>query len=183
MQALAASTVMERLTLLINHVLGAEPVAMQRLRPHAGAGIRIRLEGWPALLPAVPALAFCVTPAGLLEWLGEDAPADAELRVAIDARNPALALWRSLAGTRPQVEVAGDAGFAADVNWLFDNLRWDVQDDLAKIVGPAAARELGRAAAGIAAGMRRLGGLAARAQGGMASQPRSHAAPAEPTRQ
>jgi len=40
------------------------------------------MQGWPALLPPPPALAFRVTPAGLLEWCGgEQAPADADLRV------------------------------------------------------------------------------------------------------
>ena len=62
-----------------------------------------------------------------------------------------------------------DAGFATDVNWLFDNLRWDVQDDLARIVGAGPAREITRLGRAIAAALREsvraLGGLAARARG------------------
>ena len=49
---------------------------------------------------------------------------------------------------------SGDAALATDLNWLFDNLRWDVQDDLARIVGQAPARELARVGAGVAAGLR-----------------------------
>ena len=147
LQALAAPAVMQRLTLLINHVLASEPAATHRLKSHAGRRIALELAGWPALLPAVPGLEFLVTPAGLLEWCGADpapiGPA-ADLQVTVDASNPALALVQGLGGRRPRIEVAGDALFAADVNWLFENLRWDVQDDLARLVGQAPARELAR---------------------------------------
>lgn len=175
LQNLAGSAVMERGTLLINHVIASEPVAMQRLREHTGRSIRLHFDAWPALLPALPALAFVVTPAGLVEWCPE-APADgADLRVAIDASNPALAMVQAMAGERPRVDVAGDATFAADVNWLFDNLRWDVQDDLARIVGDAPAREIARIGRGVAAGMRQaarvVGSLAARARDPQAGSP------------
>ncbi len=144
----------ERLTLLVNHILGSEPIATKRLQAHTGRSIRLSFEGWPGLLPPLPATAFRVTPAGLIEWCGAEPPTGPDLRVRIDASNPVLAAAQALAGTRPKVEVAGDAAFATDLNWLFDNLRWDVQDDLARIVGQAPAREIARVGSGIAAGMR-----------------------------
>ncbi len=166
LNSLLGQAAIERLTLLANHVLGSEPVATQRMRAHAGRVIRLQFEGWPALLPPLPATAFRVTPAGLLEWIGDGAPAEPDLRVSIDASNPALAMAQALGGTRHKVDVAGDATLATDLNWLFDNLRWDVQDDLARIVGQAPAREIARVAGGIATGMREaaktLSGLAAR---------------------
>ena len=150
--------VMERATLWLNHVLASEPVATQRLRPHAGRTIRLRLVGWPALLPPPPPAAFRVTPAGLFEWCGEEAAeaVNAELTVSVDASNPALSLAQALTGERPKVDVSGDAAFAADLNWLADNLRWDYEDDLARVVGPAPARELARLASGAANGLREL---------------------------
>ena len=154
LNSLLGDAAIERLTLLVNHVLASESVATQRLRVHAGRCIQLRFEAWPSLLPPLPATTFRVTPAGLVEWCGADAPADPDLRVGIDASNPALAMAQALAGTRPKVDVAGDAAFATDLNWLFDNLRWDMQDDLARVVGPAPAREIARVAGGIAAGMR-----------------------------
>lgn len=170
LQSLASAAVMERLTLLLNHVIAAEPAAQQRLLLHAGRSVEIRFEGWPSLLPPLPATAFRVSAAGLLEWYGAEAPAAPELRVAVDASNPALALARTLTGERPRVEIAGDAQFATDVNWLFANLRWDVQDDLARLVGDGPARELGRLGQGIAAGLREavrtIGGVASRLRGG-----------------
>ena len=163
---LLGQAVVERLTLLVNHVLSSEPVATQRMRAHAGRVIGLQFEGWPAPLPPLPATAFRVTKAGLLEWCGAEVPTEPDLRVSIDASNPALAMAQAFGGTRPQVDVAGDAAFATDLNWLFDNLRWDVQDDLARIVGQAPAREIARVAGGIAAGMREaakaVSGLVAR---------------------
>ncbi len=154
LQQLVGTAVMERLTLLLNHVIAAEPIATQRLRPHAGRCIRFHLQGWPSLLPTPPALVFGVTPAGLVEWLAEQAPAEADLTVTIDAANPARSIVQGLAGRRPPVEIAGDAGFATDVSWLMDNLRWDLQDDLARLVGQGPAGELGRLARAAASGLR-----------------------------
>ena len=64
--------------------------------------------------------------------------------MAIDAANPALAFARFIVGERPQLRVEGDAAFATEVNWLIENLRWEVQDDLARLVGDAPAREIAR---------------------------------------
>ena len=162
---LLGNAAIERATLLANHILESEPVATQRLRAHAGRCIQLHFEGWPTVLPPLPTMAFRVTPAGLVEWCGAETLPEADLRVGIDASNPALAMAQALTGERPKVEVAGDAAFAADLNWLFDNLRWDVQDDLARVLGHTPAREIARLGAGVAAGLREavrtLGGLAA----------------------
>ena len=50
LQALAERAVMERVTLLLNHVIGAEPVAVARLRPHAGSSVQVEFAGWLTLL-------------------------------------------------------------------------------------------------------------------------------------
>jgi ubiquinone biosynthesis protein UbiJ len=175
LNSLLGRAAIERLTLIVNHVLASEPVAMQRLQPHAGRCIQLRFDGWPALLPPLPPTAFRVTPAGLVEWCEDELPAAPDLRVGIDASNPALAMAQALAGTRPKVEVSGDAAFATDLNWLFDNLRWDVQDDLARVVGQAPAREIARVAGGIATGLREavrtLSGLVTRGRDASAGPP------------
>ena len=201
LHTLVGQAAIERVTLLINHVLGSEPMATQRLRAHAGRSLQLQVDGWPGLLPPLPVIAFRVTRAGLVEWCGAAPPADPDLRVRIDASNPAAAMAQALAGTRPKVDVAGDAAFAADLNWLFDNLRWDVQDDLARLVGQAPAREIARVAGGVAAGVREavrsVSGLLARgreapvhgdASAGQpgreaAAEPQGQQAAAEPPRQ
>jgi ubiquinone biosynthesis protein UbiJ len=172
LQTLAGSAVMERATLLLNHVLSSEAVATERLRAHAGRCIRFHFEGWPSMLPAWPSASFRVTPAGLLEWLRDDADLDAEagLQVAMDASNPARLALMALAGERPSITVAGDATLASDVNWLFDNLRWDLVDDLEQLVGPAAAHQLGTLGQAVAAAVKRgaqtLAGLSRSGAGG-----------------
>ncbi len=168
-KTLAERSVMERVVLLVNHVISAEPAAVDRLRPHAGRSVRFELGDWPKLLPSLGPFVFRVSPAGLLEWLPEGDAVAADLRVAIAAGNPALALTRLVAGERPAITVSGDAAFASDLDWLIDNLRWELQDDLAKIVGDAPARQLGKVGGWIAGAMREgakmLRDLAARTPG------------------
>lgn len=144
---------------MVNHLLAAEPAAVQRLLPHSGKCVRVELTDWPSLLPVPPVVAFRVTPAGLLEQ-GDDSasaadPAVAELQLRIAAANPALLMLRLAAGERPAVEVQGDAQFAADVNWLAENLRWDLEGDMARVVGPLPARQLAALGSALAAGLRR----------------------------
>ena len=173
-QTLVGTAIAERATLLINHVLASEPAAARRLRPHAGRCIQWTITAWPRPLPPRPALAFRVTPAALVEWCGADMPTDADLSVSVDASNPAMTLAKALVGERAPLEIAGDAAFATDVNWLFDNLRWDVQDDLARIVGPVPAREVARLAGSVAVGLREavrtMGKLVARRGGAPAGR-------------
>ena len=173
--SLVSGAAVERATLVINHVLAGEPMAMQRLKPHVGRCVRLQFEGWPGVLPPLPSIAFRVTPAGLLEWCGPELRAEADLRVSIDASNPALAMVQAMTGQRPKIEVAGDAAFATDLNWLFDNLRWDIQDDLARIVGQVPARELTRLGGGIAQALRSsvqmLGALVRRGRDDATGQP------------
>ena len=166
LNSLLGQAAVERTTLLANHVLGIEPIAMQRLKQHAGRSIQLHFQGWPPLLPPLPTTTFRVTNAGLLEWCDAEAPIEPDLRVDIDASNPALAMLQTVTGERPKVVVAGDAAFATDLNWLIDNLRWDVQDDLARLVGQGPAREVARIASGVAAGVRE----AARAVGGLVAR-------------
>ena len=150
-----APALMERLVLVVNHVLDAEPVATERLKAHVGRVIELRLSGWPALLPAPPRLAMRITPAGLLEWCGE-APgqAQADLRLGVEAGNPMLLMTRALSGDRPQVQVDGDAQLAGDVNWLLQNLRWDVAADLERVFGAGIAHQLHRMGSALARGLR-----------------------------
>lgn len=155
-----APAAMERLTLLINHVLGREPAAMERLKPHAGRVLRLHADGWPPLLPPWPTLAFRITPAGLVEWCGQDAPAAPDLQVRLDASNPALLVLGALSGRQPAVHVEGDARLAGDVNWLIENLRWDLADDLQRLLGPGPAQLLAQAGPAVQQALAQLAPLA-----------------------
>ncbi len=162
---LLAPPVLERLTLVLNHVLRAEPVAAARLVGHAGARVSLHLAGWPALLPPAPPLVWRITPAGLLEWCdlggsglaaGAEAAlvASSELRITLDASNPAALIARALVGERPAVQVEGDAALAADIGWLIENLRWDVAADLERLFGPVLAQQVHEVGRALARGLR-----------------------------
>ena len=153
LHSLVAPAFTQRLTLALNHVLGAESVATTRLQAHSGRVLRLQLNGWPALLPAPLPLSWRVTPAGLLDWTGAEALDSADLLVQIDASNPALLLARAVAGTAPAVQVEGDAQFAGDVNWLLQNLRWDMAADLERFFGPTVAPPLQRLGSALASAL------------------------------
>jgi ubiquinone biosynthesis protein UbiJ len=122
----------DRATLLANHVIAAEPEAQRRLQAHAGRCVAVRLDGLPGWLPALPVLAFVVTPAGLLEWQPDHARPD--LQLAADVTDAPEGLRRLLAGEAPRVTLDGDAALAADVGWLMQNLRWDLAADLERLL-------------------------------------------------
>ena len=152
LNALLAPALMDRLVLVVNHVLAAEPQAVQRLLPHNGRVLRLDLLQLPRLLPAPPPLAFVITPAGLVEWCRD--PVDADLRVRLEATNPAAMALKLMGGEMPPVVIEGDAQLAGDVDWLLKNLRWDVADDLHRLFGPAVAHELHRLGSGLARALR-----------------------------
>jgi ubiquinone biosynthesis protein UbiJ len=150
--ALFAPAIVERLVLLFNHVLSAEPPAMQRLMAHQGKVVRLEFAGWPRLLPALPMLSFRITPAGLIEWAAD--AASSELRVSVPADNPLGLAIGALGGARPPLDIEGDAQFAADIDWLARNLRWDAAGDLEQVFGPAVAHQLDRIGSLVAGGLR-----------------------------
>ena len=131
-----------RVVLMLNHVLMQEPQAMERLVRQSG---QVILARWRSFT-------FCVrvTPAGLLDLAGEGATPDLTLVLTEES---AFALAQTLiAGAKPPVRIEGDVQLAAEVNWLADNVRWDVEEDLSRIIGDApshmvmdAARKVGAA--------------------------------------
>jgi ubiquinone biosynthesis accessory factor UbiJ len=156
LQHTLAPAVAERLVLLLNHVLAAEPAATARLLPHRDRRIRFELVGWgdgptrllpTRFLPAPPPLEVRITPAGLLEACPPGLsmtglPAD--LEVQIDAADGPALLAALAAGRAPALRVQGDAALAAEVNWLVANLRWDAAADVERVLGPAAAAGFAR---------------------------------------
>ncbi len=124
-----------RLVLFLNHVLMSEPEAMARLSRQKGQ--RIELVWDRIQLQLTP------TPAGLLERGRFDG---FDLRLSVTEESP-VSLASALArGDKPKVRIEGDVQLAAEVNWLIDHVRWDAEEDLARLVGDAAAHTLAQAA-------------------------------------
>jgi ubiquinone biosynthesis protein UbiJ len=44
-----------------------------------------------------------------------------------------------LAGKPPPVKIEGDVQLAAELGWLAENLRWDAEEDLSRLIGDAPA--------------------------------------------
>lgn len=128
----------ERITLIANHLLASEPVAIERMQRHAGRTVCVQIN---ARLPfsgqgsLAPKLRWQVTAAGLLEQQSAEVEDAGGLTVDVDLQEPVSVLKRLLSGQRPSMSIQGDAGFATDMAWLIDNLRWDVEDDLARVIG------------------------------------------------
>lgn len=134
-----------RLVLFLNHVLMAEPQAQTRLASQQGRVLRLQ---WRHL-----SMQLAATPAGLWE-LAPTAEHDLRLSVADDSP---LVLARQLAsGSRPAVRIEGDSQFAAEVNWLVEHLRWDVEEDLARLLGDAPAHTLASVGRQLASGLRQF---------------------------
>jgi ubiquinone biosynthesis protein UbiJ len=142
--SLASAAVAERLVLLLNHVLSGEPQATQRMLPHLGRSVVLRLRTSVAPASKLPPLVMRITPAGMFERVEDESVDPPGLSVVVDGNDPRSAFIRLLSGRGPRVDIEGDAGFAADVSWLLDNLRWTPLDELSSLVGHAPAGELAR---------------------------------------
>ncbi|MDR2128999.1 MAG: hypothetical protein LBP52_08030 [Burkholderiaceae bacterium] len=124
-----------RLALLLNHVLMQEPEAQARLARQAGRVVRFQWRGL--------ALQLAATPAGLTELAPE---ARADLLLTVTQTGLVDLAREMLSGAKPSVRIEGDVQFAAEINWLIDNVRWDAEEDLARLLGDAPAHALSRAA-------------------------------------
>jgi ubiquinone biosynthesis protein UbiJ len=124
-----------RLVLFLNHVLMAEPEAMARLARQKGQRIVLVWERMQ--------LQLSPTPAGLLErgrFEGFD------LRLTVTEESPVLLASAWARGDKPKVRIEGDVQLAAEVNWLIDHVRWDAEEDLARLIGDAPAHTLAQVA-------------------------------------
>ena len=152
----AVDEVQRRIVLLLNHVLMQEAAATERLARQKG---RVVLFQWAPF-----SMCFLVTPAGLLDLAAPGATPHLSLILA-DAS--ALVIAQALLrGDKPAVRIEGDVQLAAEVNWLVDNVRWDLEEDLSRVIGDAPAHTLGEMARRTVEGLRRFAGAGMPAPGG-----------------
>jgi len=124
---------------LLNRLLAREDWARQRLARFAGEALELRA-------PPFPALRFAILPEGTVE-AGEGKPTLTMLL------KPELlpALARGEEHAMRAVDVEGNAKLAAEILLLARHLRWDVEEDLSRLVGDPAAHRLVGAARAFAA--------------------------------
>lgn len=115
----------------INHLLRANSWARERLQPHAGRVLRIDNPPFSTLM--------VVTAEGTFADAAAEAAPDVTVQVTpglmlrLAARDATV--WQDL-------RVEGDAEFAAALNHVARNLRWDVEEDLSRVVGDIAAHRI-----------------------------------------
>ena len=115
----------------LNHVLRSAPLAMERLRKHAGRTAEFRVG------PVT--LAFTVQTTGEVTAAVPGASRDLTVRIP-PFLLPRLAA-REEAALR-EVEMQGDMELAQEISFLARHLTWDIEEDLSKAVGDIAAHRL-----------------------------------------
>ncbi|MEN9842509.1 MAG: hypothetical protein RLZZ612_338 [Pseudomonadota bacterium] len=133
--------VQNRIVLLLNHVLMQEPEAQERVRRQQGKMARLVWGHFEMTLKA--------TPAGLLErpmTIGAVAALTPDLVVRLAQTALPDLLAAVSRGEKPAVTIEGDVQLAAEVAWLVDHLRWDMEEELARFLGDVPAYVLTKAA-------------------------------------
>lgn len=116
----------------LNHVLDQADWARLKLQPFAGRSVRIAMAPF--------ALSFTISGDGRLQ--GSDAtakPADLDIILPIDTP------LRALQGSERVMAVAqisGPADLADALSFVLGRLRWDIEEDLSKVVGDVAAHRI-----------------------------------------
>jgi ubiquinone biosynthesis protein UbiJ len=119
----------------INHLLAKEAWAREKLAKHAG---KAAVFDTGAL-----ALRLRVTADGFVEQAATEDEASVTIRIKLSDL-PAILNNREHAFS--YVKLEGDADFANTISQVAENVRWEAEEDLAKLVGDiAAVRIVGRA--------------------------------------
>ncbi|SFM07162.1 SCP2 domain-containing protein [Variovorax sp. OV329] len=150
--AWAIHEIQHRAVLFLNHVLQQEPEAQARVKRQEGRVVEVR---WRNVL-----MRLVATPAGLVDLAPEGATPD--LTLSVTQENPFALAQSALLGDKPMVRIVGDVQLAAEINWLVDHVRWDVEDDLARVIGDVPAHAIGNTARKVVAALRQFIDKAAR---------------------
>ena len=156
----AVHEIQQRAVLFLNHVLQQEPEAQQRLLRVQG---RVVLFQWRFVT-----MKLVATPAGLLDLAPSGATA--ELTLAVTEESPFGLARAAFKGEKPAVRIEGDVQLAAEVNWLVDHVRWDVEDDLARAIGDVPAHTIATGARRVVEALRQFVGQRPGKAGGPAAE-------------
>lgn len=131
----------------VNHLLKQhDDWAPQSLQAFAGALLQVNV-----LFGATPATANVkISETGYFEQIEPVEPADqsdltpprAKITVVLTPDHIGTFARDGLAGIMRQVQIQGDAEFAAAIGRLAKDLRWDAEEDLSRVVGDIAAHRI-----------------------------------------
>jgi ubiquinone biosynthesis accessory factor UbiJ len=139
----------------MNHLLRDANWARERLAPFAGASVRF-------VLPPLSSM-FSIAEDGTLHV----APVDTQ-PVATIKLTPATAMRLLVLkdeSARADVEVEGDAALAGAITRVLGTLRWDVEEDLSRLIGDIAAHRVVKTGQAVAHWQRAAGENLARSLG------------------
>jgi ubiquinone biosynthesis protein UbiJ len=118
----------------VNHLLARESWARERLAPYAGKTARLSC-------PPVT-LMLMVQPDGYLAAVEEREAQQFDVTVSVPADALPAFLQGGQAAVMKHVKIEGDAEFATVIARLAEHLRWEPEEDLARLVGDAPASRL-----------------------------------------
>ena len=118
--------------LALNHLLGAETWARDKLKPYAGQCVEFRS-------PPLPALRLDILDSGLVRSAAQDAVPNLVVTIGPGALP---ALLRGEEALLREIGIEGNADLAGTVQYLFRHLRWDVAEDLSKVFGDVLAQRM-----------------------------------------
>ncbi|GLU32986.1 SCP2 sterol-binding domain-containing protein [Trinickia caryophylli] len=118
----------------VNHLLARESWARARLAPYAGKTAR--------LVFSTIAMTLVVQPDGHLAAIDEAEAHEPDVSLAVPADAVAAFIEGGQAAVMKHVKIEGDAEFATLIGKLAEHLRWEPEEDLAKLIGDAPAYRL-----------------------------------------
>lgn len=118
----------QAIVVTLNHFIGQDAWAQDRLRLYSGRTARVT---------AGPlALTLAVTSDGALAEAAVDVP---DVVIVLP---PAPGFSGGIAGVMKRAHVTGSVDFAETLAFVLRNLRWDVEEDLSRVVGDVAAHRV-----------------------------------------
>ncbi|MBV8626354.1 MAG: SCP2 sterol-binding domain-containing protein [Paraburkholderia sp.] len=118
----------------VNHLLARESWARERLAPYAGKTARL------SCLPVT--MVLLVGPDGYLAPVEEREAQQFDVTVSLPADALPAFLQGGQAAVMKHVKIEGDAEFATVIAKLAEHLRWEPEEDLARLVGDAPASRI-----------------------------------------
>jgi len=115
----------------VNHLLARETWARERLAPYAGKTARLSCP------PVV--LTLLVSPDGYLTAVEEQEAQHADVALSLPAGALSSFAQGGQTAVMKHVKIEGDAEFAQVIGKLAEHLRWEPEEDLAKLIGDAGA--------------------------------------------
>jgi ubiquinone biosynthesis protein UbiJ len=118
----------------VNHLLAREAWARQRLAPYAGKTARLAFSSFTMTL--------AVDPDGYLRAVETHEAPHADVSIAVPSDAVPAFVQGGQAAVMKHVRIEGDAEFATQIAKLAEHLRWEPEEDLAKLIGDGPAHRV-----------------------------------------